>query len=128
MKETAAAILALFDEFLDSKNITISCMEPDDEYDRFMSGSPPRIYGREFQSLARRVKTLLDKITAEMDASGKMILVGLENGCLIANQNTEPDYPGIDIEFISDAEDEKALSKPRVLIERPKGEGLRILV
>ena len=40
----------------------------------------------------------------------------------------DSNYPGIEVEFRPDVEDEYALSNPRVLMERPADEGLRALI
>lgn len=52
----------------------------------------------------------------------------IENGVLRAECSLDPMYPGIDIEFISENEDETAVSNPRVLIEKPKDGKLRVLI
>ena len=57
--------------------------------------------------------------------------VKLPNGMIVANKALDPDYPGIDIEFIPDDEPEIPLSiRPRILVERPieEGEHLRALI
>ena len=45
--------------------------------------------------------------------------VRLPNGYLVASICSDPDYPGIDIEYIDDNENEMDVSRPRVLIETP---------
>jgi hypothetical protein len=45
--------------------------------------------------------------------------IRLPNGYLIATISQDPDYPGIDVEYIDDNEKETDLSRPRVLIEAP---------
>lgn len=40
----------------------------------------------------------------------------------------DEDYPGIDVEFVSNEPQEDALSFPRVLFEKTKGDNLRALV
>lgn len=50
---------------------------------------------------------------------------------IVADKALDPDYPGIDIEFIPDDEPEIPLSiRPRILVERPieEGEHLRALI
>ncbi len=54
--------------------------------------------------------------------------VKVEGGYLIATKSCEEGYPGIDVEFIADKEDETALSNPRVLFEKPVDGKLRVLV
>lgn len=61
------------------------------------------------------------------------LTVRVKNGWLVATKSSDPDYPGIDIEYVADNERVKAndmLSRPRVLIEYPsKGvESLRALI
>ena len=40
-------------------------------------------------------------------------------GNLVATKSSDPDYPGIDVEFISATDNGENLSRPRVLIEWP---------
>lgn len=47
------------------------------------------------------------------------IIVSVKGGKLIATPSSDPNYPGIDIEFIADNEDNTNLSNPRVLVEQP---------
>ena len=58
----------------------------------------------------------------------EQIKVRIEGGCLIATATPDPDYPGIDVEFIPDNESGFSVSTPRVLFEKPKGEQLRALI
>ena len=44
--------------------------------------------------------------------------VNLKNGILNAQPSVDPDYPGIDIEFLPYNEDPNALSRPRILFEQ----------
>ena len=48
-----------------------------------------------------------------------VIIVEVEGGYFRAEPSLDPDYPGIDVEFISHDEPEDILSHPRVLFERP---------
>ncbi len=58
-----------------------------------------------------------------------VLIVKVDGGYLRAETSCDPDYPGIDIEFISDDEDREALSRPRVLVEKPVDNGnLRALI
>lgn len=70
--------------------------------------------------------------------NGKIILDGskvyalpIKNGHLDIRVSTDPDYPGLDIEYISDIEDhvsdEELKTRPRVLIEESEG-ALRALI
>lgn len=58
------------------------------------------------------------------------IEVPVSGGVLVAETTKDPDYPGIDIEYIPDDESEIPLStRPRILVERPiDGEQLRTLI
>ena len=47
---------------------------------------------------------------------------------LIAERSLDPDYPGIDMEFVPNGNTETPCTYPRVVIEKPKGEKLRCLV
>ena len=58
----------------------------------------------------------------------EQIKVRIEGGCLIATATPDPEYPGIDVEFIPDNESGFGVSTPRVLFEKPKGEQLRALI
>ena len=58
-----------------------------------------------------------------------IIIVKVAGGYLRAEPSMDPDYPGIDIEFISDNESKEALSRPRILFEKPIEDGdLRALI
>lgn len=58
----------------------------------------------------------------------KEIKVKTKGGYLWATNNGDIDYPGIDVEFITDNEDENALSNPRILFEYPTDGKLRVLI
>lgn len=45
--------------------------------------------------------------------------IPLKNGYLDIRVSQDPDYPGLDVEYISDNPHPEALSNPRVLIEAP---------
>lgn len=55
------------------------------------------------------------------------ISIKVEGGRLVATKSGDLAYPGIDVEFIPDNQEE-TLSRPRVLFEKPKGEVLRMLI
>lgn len=58
----------------------------------------------------------------------RRLVVPMLDGKLIADVSTDPDYPGIDVEFVSDKDNGTDLSRPRVLVEQtPDGE-LRTLI
>lgn len=45
--------------------------------------------------------------------------VRFKNGWLVASKSPDPDYPGIDVEYVDDNTDDSCLSRPRVLFEQP---------
>ena len=47
------------------------------------------------------------------------ITVKVKGGKLVATTSEDPNYPGIDIEFITNGDDNTSLSNPRVLVEQP---------
>lgn len=60
----------------------------------------------------------------------QVVRVKVEGGYLLAKANRDPNYPGIDVEFVPDKQPagDDVLSLPRVLMEKPCGESLRALV
>lgn len=62
------------------------------------------------------------------DKSVEQIKVRVEGGYIVASKSPDPAYPGIDVEFIPDHEDDNALSTPRVLMEKSNGQPLRALI
>lgn len=48
-----------------------------------------------------------------------ILQIRLPNGYLVASISADPDYPGIDVEYVDDNDNETDLSRPRVLIEAP---------
>lgn len=54
--------------------------------------------------------------------------VKVKGGELIATKSCDPEYPGVDIEFVADNDKGDSLSRPRVLFELPKDGKLRVLV
>lgn len=69
----------------------------------------------------------------------KMYAMPIRNGFLDIRVSQDPDYPGLDIEYISDKESElpreEIMTRPRVLIENPnpdeediKNTDLRVLI
>ena len=58
----------------------------------------------------------------------KALKVRVEGGWLIANDSYDPEYPGIDVEFVADNDKGLNMSRPRVLFEKPLGGELRALV
>lgn len=58
-----------------------------------------------------------------------LAIIPVDGGALYVDTSPEPnEYPGVDIEFIADGEPKNTLSRPRVLVEKPKGEKLRALI
>ncbi len=45
-----------------------------------------------------------------------------------ANASSDSDYPGIDVEFVSDNDVGETFSRPRVLFEKPVDDNLRALI
>lgn len=56
------------------------------------------------------------------------IKVRVNGGYIRANASSDPDYPGIDVEFVSDNDVGETLSRPRVLFEKPVDDNLRALI
>lgn len=56
------------------------------------------------------------------------MIIKVKGGELVATKTVDPEYPGIDIEFVSDNDNGSALSRPRVLFECTKDGKLRVLV
>lgn len=56
------------------------------------------------------------------------IKVRVKDGYIRANASSDPDYPGIDVEFVSDNDVGETLSRPRVLFEKPVDDNLRALI
>ena len=57
------------------------------------------------------------------------IVVRIQGGYFVATEASDPDYPGIDVEFVSDSDNGEYASRPRVLFERPVESGeLRALI
>lgn len=54
--------------------------------------------------------------------------LALENGIITVDKSLDPDYPGLDIEYVPDNCDPNNLSNPRVLMEQPENKNLRVLV
>lgn len=55
--------------------------------------------------------------------------VKVNGGCLVATASPDPDYPGIDVEFVAEDDKGETMSRPRVLIEKPLDDNkLRALI
>ena len=58
----------------------------------------------------------------------KEIKVKTKGGYLWATNSGDIDYPGIDIEFVANNEDENIVSRPRILFEYSTDGKLRVLI
>lgn len=56
------------------------------------------------------------------------IVVKVKGGHLVATISQDPNYPGIDIEYIANDDRGENLSRPRVLVECPLDDQLRALI
>lgn len=57
------------------------------------------------------------------------LTIRVKGGWLVATISQDPDYPGIDIEYVADCDKGQNLSRPRVLIECPmENNELRALI
>lgn len=56
------------------------------------------------------------------------VCIRVNGGHIVATKTCDVDYPGIDIEFVSDRDNGSDLSRPRVLFEYPKDGRLRVLI
>lgn len=54
--------------------------------------------------------------------------VKVNGGYLYATISGDINYPGICVEFVADNERDDALSRPTVLVEKPYGDELRVLI
>lgn len=62
--------------------------------------------------------------------TGKIYGIPLTNGYLRVDVSQDPNYPGLDIEFISDKEQNSTKTNPRVIVEEKAEDNneLRVLV
>lgn len=60
----------------------------------------------------KRVKNIVD-------GAAENITVKVNGGHLVATTSPDPDYPGIDVEFVANNDEGEFLSRPRVLVEKP---------
>lgn len=58
----------------------------------------------------------------------KKLTVRVDGGYLNATICGDTEYPGVCVEFVADNESDDALSRPTVLVEKPVGDELRVLV
>ena len=57
-----------------------------------------------------------------------VIEVRVKGGYIVASVSSDPDYPGIDIEYVADSDNGLDMSRPRVLFEYPNDGCLRALI
>lgn len=69
-----------------------------------------------------------DKDCIRQPEKADTIKISMDGGYLAIDKSQNPDYPGIDIEFVPNNEKELLYTRPRVVIEKPKGEKLRCLI
>ena len=75
------------------------------------------------------IEWFVTNLSNELPLVPNCLEVKLPTGMLVASEVTDPNYPGIDIEFVPDDELEIPLSRPRVLVEQPVAdEQLRTLI
>ena len=58
----------------------------------------------------------------------KSLKVRVNGGYLCATESGDTDYPGICVEFVADNESDNDLSRPTVLVEKPVGDDLSVLI
>ena len=68
-------------------------------------------------------------VKANEQIDSQKIVVKIQGGYLVATESLDPEYPGIDVEFISDSDNGGYASRPRILFEKPvEGGELRVLI
>lgn len=82
------------------------------------------------QEMAKRDEAADDSHlkTETMEGNNRSLIVNVEGGYFRADPCLDPDYPGIDVEFIADNEPSDICSSPRVLFEKPIGQPLSALI
>lgn len=56
------------------------------------------------------------------------LVVKVNGGYLVATISPDPNYPGVDVEYVSDKDNGENMSRPRVLVEWPHDGALRALI
>ena len=56
------------------------------------------------------------------------IQIKVKGGYIVATVSNDPNYPGIDVEYIAHNDHGQMMSRPRVLIEYPEDDTLRALI
>lgn len=66
------------------------------------------------------VVEIYNKVRYEVDGIGTdSLTVKVNGGHIVATVSPDPDYPGIDVEYVADNDIGEYLSRPRVLFEKP---------
>jgi hypothetical protein len=52
----------------------------------------------------------------------------VKGGYIVASVSSDPNYPGIDVEYVADDDSGEEASRPRVLVEYPANDCLRALI
>lgn len=76
------------------------------------------------------VVEIYNKAKYEIDGIGtESLTVKVNGGHIVATASPDPDYPGIDVEYVADNDIGEYLSRPRVLMEKTfDSENVRALV
>jgi hypothetical protein len=56
------------------------------------------------------------------------IQIRVKGGYIVASVSSDPNYPGIDVEYVADDDNGERVSRPRVLVEYPVNDCLRALI
>lgn len=62
---------------------------------------------------------IYNKAKWTIDAELPNITIKVTGGYIVSTASPDPDYPGIDIEFIADDDKGEFASRPRILVEKP---------
>lgn len=68
--DTAALIVEKFEDLLDSKNIEITCSDPDEQAERHQDGNQASLYGTEYSELLDGVESHLVDMLEDFKRSG----------------------------------------------------------
>lgn len=98
----------------------IQATKPDNEL--IVRGSIGDSYATVWFYSGDYIEWFVTNLSNELPLVPNRLEVKLPNGMLVADKVTNPDYPGIDIEFVPDDEPEIPLSRPRVLVEQPNND------
>lgn len=81
---------------------------------------------RLLEAQVSEVKAVVNKMHCDDNVKG--LNVAVRDGYLRATVSSDPDYPGIDVEYITHNDNGENPSRPRVLVEYPYDDDLRVLV